>query len=143
MLKKTLILLFVVSSFSVSAEQDQRILVDFPPMMQTHMMSNMRDHLLSLQTITQQISEKRYDAAAETAEQRLGMSSLDDHGASHIGKLMPKGMSAMGTRMHHAASRFAIVASDGAVNDNSEKVFSALSDIMKECVACHAAYKIR
>jgi len=142
MFKKTVIILSMLSSFGVAAEQDARLHVDFPPMMQEHMMRNMRDHLVTLQSITLQLSLQNYDAAAEAAEQRLGMSSLDDHGAAHMGKMMPKEMGAIGTRMHHAASRFALVAKDAAVEGDSSKVFSALSEIMTQCVACHAAYKI-
>jgi len=105
-------------------------------------MGNMRDHLLALQTITQQLSLQQYDAAADTAEQRLGMSSMGSHGASHMGKLMPKEMGAIGSEMHRAASRFAITTRDAAVDGGLEKAFGALSKVMQQCVACHAAYKI-
>jgi hypothetical protein len=111
-------------------------------MMKDHMMENMRDHLLALQTITQLLSAQQYDAAADTAEQRLGMSSLDSHGASHMGKLMPKEMGAIGTEMHRTASRFAVTARDAAVDGGLQKAFGALSIVMQQCVACHAAYKI-
>ncbi len=110
--------------------------------MQEHMMGNMRDHLLALQTITLNLSTHQYDKAADTAEERLGMSSLNSHGASHMGKLMPKEMGAIGTKMHHAASRFAIAARDAAVDGGLEKAFGALSEVMQQCVACHSAYKI-
>ena len=105
-------------------------------------MGNMRDHLLALQTITQQLSTQQYDAAADTAEERLGMSSMDSHGASHMGKFMPEEMRAIGTEMHRAASRFAVTARDAAVDGGLEKAFGALSKVMQQCVACHAAYKI-
>lgn len=105
-------------------------------------MANMRDHLLALQTITIQLSAQQYDEAANTAEQRLGMSSLESHGAKQMGKLMPEEMGAIGTRMHRAASRFAITARDAAVDGGLEKAFGALSEVMQQCVACHAAYKI-
>ena len=111
-------------------------------MMQEHMMVNMRDHLLALQTITQQLSTKQFDAAADTAEQRLGMSSMDTHGASHMGKLMPKEMAVIGTSMHHAASRFALIAKDAEIDGGLEKALGALSEVMQECVACHTTYKI-
>ena len=140
----TLILLFACTlvSSKVMAVEDNRIQVDFPPMMQKHMMANMRDHLQALQTITQHLSLKQYDLAADMAEQRLGMSSMGDHGAEHMGKLMPKEMAAIGTEMHHAASRFALLARDAAIDANPEKIFGALSTLMQQCVACHTAYKI-
>ena len=55
---------------------DKRQFVQLPEMMRDHMMRNMRDHLLALQTITRQLSDGEYDAAADIAEQRLGMSSI-------------------------------------------------------------------
>ena len=136
---------FVIVSIMVSfpaVSGDKRIYVDFPPMMKDHMLSNMRDHLLALQTITYQLSSKQFDAAAETAEQRLGMSSMDDHGASHIGKVMPEEMGNIGTSMHEAASRFALAAKDAEIEGGLEKAFGALSKVMEKCVACHAAYKV-
>jgi len=134
-------LLIMLITVPVIAE-DTRVKVDFPSMMKEHMLANMRDHLLALQTITFQLSSKQFDAAAETAEQRLGMSSMNAHGAHHMGKIMPQDMGNIGTRMHKAASRFAIVAKDAEIDGGLEKAFGALSDVMKECVACHAAYRI-
>lgn len=142
MLLRTRILFSFLFTLSAAAAADSRIQVDFPPMMQEHMMGNMRDHLLALQMITQQLSVQQYEAAADTAEQRLGMSSMDTHGARHMGKLMPKEMAAIGTEMHHAASRFAITSHDAAIDGGLEKAFGALSEVMQQCVACHAAYKI-
>ncbi len=135
-------LAFLMTATLPVLAQDTRTKVDFPPMMQEHMMANMRDHLLALQTITHQLSIHQFDNAADIAEQRLGMSSMDTHGASHMGKLMPKEMGAIGTNMHHAASRFALATRDAEIEGGLEKAFGALSEVMKGCVACHTAYKI-
>jgi len=135
-------LFFLMTVTLPTFAQDTRTKVDFPPMMQEHMMANMRDHLLALQTITQQLSTQQFEAAADTAEQRLGMSSMDKHGAAHMGKLMPKEMAMIGTDMHHAASRFALVARDAEVDGGLEKAFGALSEVMQQCVACHSSYKV-
>lgn len=124
------------------AAEDKRTYVELPAMMQDHMLSNMRDHLLALQTITQQLANGKYDEAADTAERRLGMSSLESHGASHMGRFMPKEMGEIGTSMHRAASRFALAARDAAVEGGLEKAFGALSEVMARCVACHDAYKV-
>ena len=124
------------------AAEDKRTYVELPAMMQDHMLSNMRDHLLALQTITQQLSNGKYDEAADTAERRLGMSSLESHGASHMGRFMTKVMGEIGTSMHRAASRFALAARDAAVEGGLEKAFGALSEVMARCVACHDGYKV-
>lgn len=133
-----LLLLLVLPSIA----NDSRIKVDFPAMMQEHMMANMRDHLLALQTITKQLSTNQFDAAADTAEQRLGMTSMKSHGASHMGKLMPKIMAKIGTEMHKSASRFARISRGAEVEGGLAKAFGALSEVMEQCVACHSAYKI-
>lgn len=122
--------------------QDARVKVELPPMMQEHMLANMRDHLLALQTITRLLASQEYEEAADIAENRLGMTSLESHGASHMGQFMPKEMGAIGTNMHRAASRFAISARDAAIEGGLEKSFAALSEVMEQCVACHAGYKV-
>jgi cytochrome c556 len=122
--------------------QDNRQYVDMPAHMRDHMLGNMRDHLLALQSITRQLAEGRYDEAADVAEARLGMSSLQSHGASHMAQFMPKDMSETGTAMHRAASRFAVAARDAAVEGGLAKAFGALSEVMQQCVACHSAYRV-
>jgi len=89
-----------------------------------------------------QVVSQQYDEAAEIAENRLGMSSLELHGASHLGKFMPKEMGAIGTNMHRAASRFALAAREAELEGGLGKAFSALSEVMQQCVACHSGYKV-
>jgi len=108
-------------------------------MMQQHMMTNMRDHLAAINEILVYLGNDNLDKAAETAEYRLGMSSLESHGASHMARFMPEGMRQAGTAMHGAASRFALKAQEGEVF----AAYKALSDITSACVACHSAYRIR
>jgi hypothetical protein len=121
---------------------DARQTVQLPDMMREHMLSNMRDHLLALEEITRYLASEQYDEAAEIAENRLGMSSLESHGASHLGKFMPKEMGAIGTNMHRAASRFALAARDAELEGGPGKALSALSEVMQQCVACHSGYKV-
>lgn len=121
---------------------DGRESVQLPDMMREHMLSNMRDHLLALEEITRYLANQQYDEAAEIAENRLGMSSMALHGASHLGKFMPKEMGAIGTNMHRAASRFALAATDAELEGGLNKAFSALSEVMQQCVACHSGYKV-
>ena len=137
-----LITLFLIALTTLPLHADDRQKVEFPPMMRDHMLANMRDHLLALQEITAQLSAGDYDRAADIAESRLGMSSLESHGAAHMARVMPDGMAATGTAMHRAASRFALTARDADVEGGLSKAFGALSDVMEQCVACHAAYKV-
>ena len=99
----------------------------------------MRDHLVALNDILLQIGAGDLDEAAQVAESRLGMSSLESHGAAHMAKFMPQAMQELGTSMHRAASRFALTAQEGEVLPT----YKALSDVATACVDCHASYRIR
>lgn len=123
----------------VHADEDTRQLVELPEMMQQHMLSNMRDHLVAINEIITSLANEELAKAAEVAESRLGMSSLQSHGAGHMAKFMPEGMRQAGTNMHRAASRFAITAQEGEVRP----AYKALSELTSACVACHAGYRIR
>ncbi|MGY9006940.1 MAG: hypothetical protein ACKVJQ_12785 [Alphaproteobacteria bacterium] len=130
----------------VLAGEDTRELVQLPPMMQEHLLTNMRDHLVALDEILGELAEGKVDAAASIAEERLGMSSLSLHGADHLAQFMPKAMGEMGTQMHRAASRFVLVAQDAELNPGikaQHNVYQALQDITQYCNACHSRYKIR
>lgn len=131
--------LLTLSSTAVLAAEDKRQWVEMPPMMQAHMLANMRDHLVAINEIIAYIAADELDKAGEVAEERLGMSSLDNHHASHMAKFMPEGMRETGTAMHKAASRFAVVATEGEV----QPALKALSDVTSACIACHASYRIR
>ena len=123
----------------VTALADERQAVELPPMMQQHMLGNMRDHLRTINDILHALADGNGDKAAELAEQRLGMSSLASHGADHMAPFMPEQMREIGTGMHHAASRFARVAQEGEL----PAAYAALSEVTASCVACHEAYRLR
>lgn len=99
----------------------------------------MRDHLAAINEILVYLGNDELEKAADTAEYRLGMSSLESHGAAHMSKFMPEGMRQAGTTMHRAASRFALKAQDGDVLP----AYKALSDITSACVACHSGFRIK
>jgi len=122
---------------------DARQLVSFPEAMRVHTIANMRDHLLALQEIDVALSRNDFDQAAKVAEGRLGMSSLELHGAAHIAPYMPQGMQDIGTQMHRAASRFAVEAQNASVSNDVRPALAALGVVMQQCVACHATYRLR
>jgi hypothetical protein len=121
---------------------DSRQLVTFPEPMRIHTITSMRDHLLALQEIDVALSQNAFDKAAAIAEQRLGMSSLELHGAAHIAPFMPQGMQDIGTAMHRAASRFAVEAQTASVGNDVRPALAALGTVMQQCVACHATYRL-
>ena len=125
-----------------AAQADARQLVTFPEPMRLHTITSMRDHLLALQEIDVALSKSDFDTAARIAEQRLGMSSLELHGAAHIAPFMPQGMQDIGTQMHRAASRFAVEAQNASVSNDVRPALAGLGTVMQQCVACHAAYRL-
>lgn len=127
----------------VWAADDPRVAVEMPDMMKSHMLANMRDHLLTLSEIQSALAIGAYDIAADLAEKRLGMTSLESHGASHMAGFMPKGMQDIGNAMHRAASRFAVAAQEAQVTRDLPRVLGALSGVTQQCVACHAGYRLK
>lgn len=137
MRKLVLTVMLALQPLAIAAD-DTRVYVEMPPMMQQHMLANMRDHLAAINEIIAFASRGQWDKAGEVSEQRLGLSSLDDHGAHHMGRVMPKGMAQTGMSMHRAATAFALKAEEG----DSEAAWKALADVTSACVACHAGYRI-
>ena len=134
-------LVFVAQSGAAEPDTktgDTRIKVDLPDMMKTHMLGNMRDHLQALSEIQAALAQGQLDKAGDIAESRIGMSSLVSHNAAHMAPFMPQGMQEIGTEMHHAPSRFAMVASEGDL----PRALDALSKITAQCVACHMSYRV-
>jgi len=143
-MRVTSLLLVITASLAsaVCVADDSRQPVSMPAMMQEHMRANMRDHLLAISEIQVALASNHYDAAAEIAEKRLGMTSLDAHGARHVAGFMPDGMRATGTAMHHAASRFAVTSQEAAVTGDLRRVLEGLAEVTRQCVACHAGYRL-
>jgi hypothetical protein len=139
-MKKNFVSILVFVTFNtLLANEDTRVHVELPKMMQNHMMANMRDHLNAISEILDSMAKEEFDKAGEIAENRLGMSSLNAHKAEHMGMFMPKQMAAIGTSMHKAASRFNLKVQE----ENYKEATRALSEVTKACVACHANYKIK
>ena len=122
---------------------DTREAVRFPGMLREHTLANMRDHLATLQKIQDALARGAYDDAAKLSEERLGLSSLEAHGAHEIAPYMPRGMQEAGTEMHKAASRLALAATDAGATGDAKPALAALARLTAQCVACHAAYRLQ
>jgi hypothetical protein len=146
-MKKTILITLPIAlglavTVQAGGSPDSRKLVKMPDMMQNHMKQNMRDHLLALSEIEEALGASQYARAADIAERRLGMSSLDSHGASHMAPMMPKEMQAIGTEMHRAASRFAVSVRNAEVSGDLRPAMTDLAKVSRQCVACHAGFRI-
>jgi hypothetical protein len=123
--------------------RDTREIVKFPSQLREHELANMRDHLSTLAQIQLALSKNAIDEAAGLAEKRLGMSSFELHGAHEVAKYMPKGMQEIGSEMHRAASRFALEATNAGATGDIHPALAALATVTQQCVACHAAYRLK
>lgn len=128
---------------SRQAAPDTRQPVQLPEPLRSHTLTNMRDHLLALGEIQEALARGQFDQAADIAEHRLGLSSLQIHGAPEVSKHMPQGMRDAGIAMHRSASRFATVAKDASVSGDLRPALAGLARINQACVACHADYRFR
>ncbi|MEQ1611364.1 MAG: hypothetical protein ABL904_01315 [Hyphomicrobiaceae bacterium] len=126
-----------------STSTDGRELVHLPPPMVDHMLSNMRDHLLALQEMLDAMAKGEMDRVAEIAERRLGMTSLQLHGAHDMSKFMPKGMQDAGSGMHRAANRLAVAATDAGVTGDLKPALAAMATVTAQCAGCHAGYRVK
>lgn len=134
--------LLLVAIATAAPAADTRQKVELPPMMRDHMMGNMRDHLLAVTEIQEALAAGAFERAADLAENRLGLSSLNSHGANHMAPHMPQAMRDIGTGMHRAASRFAVAAQEAAVTGDTRRALGSLAEVSRQCVACHAAYRV-
>ena len=127
----------------MDAPEDLRTLVELPDKLRLHMLANMRDHLLVLQQIQAALASEEFEQAAQIAEQRLGMTSLERHGAHAVGPFMPEAMRMTGTAMHRAASQFAVTASDASATGEVKPALAALARVTAQCVACHEGFRVQ
>lgn len=122
---------------------DTRQAVEMPAPMREHLLANMRDHLAAMGEIQAALAAGKFEQAADIAENRIGMSSLESHGASHMAPYMPKGMQDIGTTMHRTASRFARTAQEAQVKGGVPLALNALAGLTQQCVACHASFRLQ
>ncbi|MBZ0095965.1 MAG: cytochrome c [Sulfuricella sp.] len=123
--------------------QDHRQLVTMPELPRALMRTDMQDHLVALNEIFGYLAENNLAAAAETAEKRLGNSSMGKHAVmargQGPGRFMPDAMRQMGWDMHAAGSEFAQVVKGG----DTVKTYTALQKVTSTCVACHMSFRTR
>ncbi len=142
-------------------ESDGRQLVDFPPELQQHILSNMRDHLNAISDILAAMAKGSYAEAAQIASLRLGMESPAAEGCKAPGanptsgmsqpmnmhqmmaRFMPEDMRKAGLAMHQAASDFAAEALRASKTGDAKPAYAALARVTRQCTACHAAYRVR
>jgi hypothetical protein len=124
--------------------EDPRVFVEMPELQRELLRQEMQEILVALNDIVGYLAEGDLSAAGETAESRMGISTMGKHAAATRGlggpgRFMPDAMRQMGFGLHEAASRFAKVAEDG----DPVETMRALQGLTATCLTCHMAYRTR
>jgi len=114
---------------------DLRSAVPLLPIMANHQKQNMRDHLLAVQEIIAGLADEDFPGI-ERAASRMGFSASMARMCSHMGAGAP-GFAEQALRFHHMADTITSAAHDHDLG----AVVVALSDTLRTCTSCHAAWK--
>ncbi len=120
---------------------DPRQFVSMPDQARDLMRQDMIEHLATINQILGLLATNDLKTAAETAETKLGKTSMGKHRATGMGpgRFMPMEMRSLGMNMHAAASEFSEVAKKGDLNN----AYAAFQKVTNYCVACHYSYRTR
>ena len=124
-----------------STSADLRQLVSMPEQTRQIMREEMLNHLSALSEIISQLASNNLDAAADTAETRMGKSTMGKHQGTGMGpgRYMPLEMRNIGWGMHEAATELSQAAKKGDLPG----AYSALQKVTASCVACHYSFRTR
>ena len=111
---------------AVQLTEDERDLV----------LAEMRTFLDSVQKITQGIAKNDFASAGEAAR-KVGRAAQQDMPGSLVGKL-PLEFKKLGFDTH---SKFTQLALDAKQMADTEHTMNQLSELLENCVACHATFK--
>lgn len=159
---KSTALLITACLFSVNIEAADITpeTITLPPAVRTQFFANMRDHLSAVSEIQLALAEDRFDDAASIAQHRLGLGASSSAACrmpgmkmasetpaprtdnSTLSKFMPPEMHGIGFKMHTAADRFAQDVKKAAATRDYHAAVSSLANITRQCVACHAHFRI-
>lgn len=122
---------------SVSESSDNRLSLQLTDSERNIVLAEMREFLASVQKIITGINNEDMKLVAESARQ-VGMGTQEGMPGSLIGKL-PLEFKKLGFDTH---TRFDTLALDAEQLGDPQHTLTQLSELMKNCVACHAAYRV-
>ncbi|HFD81252.1 MAG TPA: cytochrome C [Gammaproteobacteria bacterium] len=118
----------------MAKEKDGRIPLGIPEPMKQHQLANMRSHLEAIQSIIGLIGEGKFDAAAEIAHARLGLTEEMKKMCSMFDN---RDFRRLGLAFHESADALA----EALKTKDVDKSLGALHETMGYCVRCHATYR--
>jgi len=122
---------------NVSVSQDGRTAIHLAPAERDVVLSEMRAFLQSVQLITQGVAEDNMQQVVDAAKS-VGRAAQAEVPMSLMGKL-PLGFKKLGFDTHQKFDQIAIDASD--LGDGAYAL-KQLSELMQNCVACHATHRL-
>ena len=140
-----IILLFAVSGFlinkfvsgQVEPSEDGRISVILTKDERNLVLNEMRAFLISLQGVSQAITENKMDSVAELAH-KAGMAAEEGTPGSLLQKI-PLGMKTLGLGTRE---KFDEIAESAKIQKDASLARKQLDALMNNCIACHAAYRL-
>ncbi len=128
---------FVVSG-STQKGDDERIAIMLSPGERALVLREMRGFVFGIQLITDALSRDDIKGVANAARD-LGMSRMHDAPVAMMGKL-PLGFKTLALGVHRG---FDGIAMDADSIGTPKHSLAQLADVLRQCVACHAAYQLR
>ena len=116
------------------ADSDKRISLKLPAAMKVSQLAMMRGHLEAVNKIIADISIGEFDAAAQIAHQKLGLTPEMKKMCNMFGN---DNFRTLGLAFHQSADKLSDVLKTG----NLKQSLAALHNTMNFCVQCHATYR--
>ncbi len=118
---------------------DGRQLVQLEVAVEWLSMVSMRDYLMTLMRITEQLARDELDTAARLAEERLGLTAAESVLITRVLEQAPEEFRSLTEDLHQTGTRLATLIR----SDDRDGALDAMADVMQVCVTCHAQYRYR
>ena len=102
-----------------------------------HVQTEMRTFLASIQQIIKGTSEDQMEQVARSA--RMSGKAAQAGVPASLKAKLPQGFKKLGSDTH---ARFDLLAMDAESIGDGEHALSQLAELMENCVACHASYRV-
>jgi hypothetical protein len=134
------VIMLVSLAPGAGAQEDARVAVTLTAVEKTFVLGQMRLFVESVERIVTALATEDRAAAAEAAAARGAQrfQAANDMPASLSGKL-PEQWRAFGRPMRQGFDAFAQGVADG---EDKSRALARLGEIMRNCVGCHASYRI-
>lgn len=127
---------FILQGNTVKSE-DGRITIVLLPSEKDLILDEMRGFLSATQQIVQAVSQDNMQKVVVAAK-KAGRAAQEEVPGSLVGKL-PIAFKKLGFDTH---TKFDELAMDAADMEDKEQTLALLAELMQNCVACHAAYRL-